>query len=276
MEDPETADHENSVSNANQLILSAGLSTVYLELNSTQNLVVESTQSRSNSSNYTISMIATGIRDMNHDGAPDLLYVEDLQSGQSSLNTSAFRVLYNGSSSYNELFGRRVYSGERASETAFEGNFTANILPFNGFTGVVPYFSLDLNGFLVPASVNRLELHVNELTIPLSLESTQYNTLNNPYFASLTGLSVNNSSWAVKAYENGHECDGQSCTVNGSASFRFGQTELSHKLQSGLVPRCEDRLQPGCLLGLNFSQSVSTATPDELQNGEIEFYILAP
>ena len=270
------SDNRDIVNNANQLILSTGLSTVYLELSSEQHLVIESTMSRSNASNYTIRTIATGIRDMNYDGAPDLLYVEDLQHSQVSQDTSAFRVLYNGSSNYNELFGRRVYSEERASETAFEGNFTQNTLPLDAFTGVVPYFSLDLSDFIIPFSVDQLELQVNELRIPLALDSQQFNTLNNPYFAYLTGLSVNNSTWTVRAYENGSECDGVSCVVTGSPTFNFGSTELTQKLKAGLVPRCEDSLQSGCLLGHNFSQSVSTAHPDELQDGEIEFYILAP
>ena len=92
-------DHEYGLASGNQLLLSAGLSTVYLGLTSGQNLAIESTQSRSNANNYDINIIASGIRDMNHDGNPDLIYIEDLKHSQGGEDTSAFRILYNGSSS---------------------------------------------------------------------------------------------------------------------------------------------------------------------------------
>ena len=213
---------------------------------------------------------------MNHDGNLDLIYIEDLKHSQGGEDTSAFRILYNGSSSYNELFGRRVYDGNRVNDTSFLGLYQSNPLVLNPTLSVVPYFSLDLNDLVIPPSVTKLELQVNGYTIPLSLGSVEFNTLNNNYFAYLTGMSVSNSTWTVKAYENGVECNGPNCNLSGNLSFKFGKSPLNEKFLSGQVSSCIDGFQEHCLLGFDTGFSLAEIHTDELLDGEFEFYILAP
>ena len=271
--------HNNEFEGGNQLLLSASSVTVYLELVSAENLAIESTQSRSNASTYTIDMMATAIRDVNHDGAPDLLYVEALTHNQEGNDSSSFKVLYNGSASYMELFGRRAYLGNRVNDTSFMSTRQINPLFLNQQPqSVVPYFEIDLSNAVIPETVTALELQVNEYRLPLPmLGSLNWNPLQYSFMAYLTGLDVSNSTWTVKAYENGVECPlNSACDIGGTIQYYFGNSPLTVNIINSGIPRCSESAQQACLLEVDTSFTIGALSADELSNGEAEFFILVP